>query len=264
MSSGNPRRRRRLRRSVLIAGPVLVVLLAASGLSAASNATRSGPAASHAVVTPSQAPLVAQSARLITKGARGILYYPGPEEKVTPANVQILKRTDWRGPTSAPKPQAGKKVIVLGCFVGSACEFVGNGSVEAGKVLGWNMKIVNSATGTPASFNQMFSSALAEKPDAIIAVAIPSSQVGPKIAEAKKAGVKLVAVASNNPGGSARNQVHGRHSASRDDGRRDAVGLRNRYISRHRKGRLYLGLRLPVSRARDRWVFEGDETVHGL
>jgi ribose transport system substrate-binding protein len=122
---------------------------------------------------------------------------------MTPANVQILNRTQWRGPTTAPKPQAGKKVIVLGCFVGSACEFIGNGSVAAGKLLGWNIKIVNSSTGTPASFNQMFSSALAEKPDAIIAVAIPSSQVGPKIAEAKKAGVKLVAVASNNPGGSA-------------------------------------------------------------
>jgi ribose transport system substrate-binding protein len=203
MSSANPRPRRRLRRSVLIAGPILVLLLAASSFSAASDATRSAPTASHSVATPSPDALVAQSARLITQGARGILYYPGPEEKATPANVRILKRTDWRGPTSAPRPQAGKKVIVLGCFVGSACEFIGNGSVEAGKVLGWNMKIVNSSAGTPASFNQMFSSALAEKPDAIIAVAIPSSQVGPKIAEAKKAGVKLVGVASNNPGGSA-------------------------------------------------------------
>src|SRR5688572_4932590 len=124
MSSANPRPRRRLRRSVLIAGPILVLLLAASSYSAASDATRSAPTASDSVARPSPNALVAQSARLITQGARGILYYPGPEEKATPANVRILKRTDWRGPTSAPRPQAGKKVIVLGCFVGSACEFI--------------------------------------------------------------------------------------------------------------------------------------------
>ena len=77
---------------------------------------------------------------------------------------------------------------------------VGRAAVEAGEALGWDVKFVQ-AQGTPESYNTVLASAIAEKPDGIITSAIPASQVADKIAQAREAGIKLVATAAIPEGG---------------------------------------------------------------
>lgn len=143
----------------------------------------------------SDAALVKEAKRIVDAGTQATLYYNGDEKSVDPSSAESVEPGEWRGPTSAPDPQPGKKVKVISCIAGSACEDIGLGAVEAGKKLGWDVELVN-ADATPAGYNKQLSSALTQKPDGIITVAISAGQVADKVAAAKSAGVKTVGVAT--------------------------------------------------------------------
>lgn len=98
----------------------------------------------------------------------------------------------WAGPTSGPKPQAGKFVVYVSTNQQNGGALgVGNGVVEAAKVIGWRSQVVDgrgSVSGQTAAIN----AAIALRPDGIVLGGIDA--VGQKTAvdRAVNLGIKVV------------------------------------------------------------------------
>jgi ribose transport system substrate-binding protein len=64
---------------------------------------------------------------------------------------QAINGNDRPLPTSAPKPQPGKKVWVLLCSqAAEGCQVPAAGAAEAGKMIGWKMTVFDGK-GDPAT-----------------------------------------------------------------------------------------------------------------
>ncbi|MFJ9543952.1 sugar ABC transporter substrate-binding protein [Streptomyces sp. NPDC101225] len=126
------------------------------------------------------------------------------------AFVKQYMNTDERAlPTSAPRPQRGKKVWIISCSqAAEACQHSTNGMVEAGRLVGWDTTIFDGK-GDPANYSRGVRTAVASKADAIVLVAVDCSAVKAPLQEARQAGVKIFSIYSvdcNQPfgGGGAR------------------------------------------------------------
>jgi ribose transport system substrate-binding protein len=107
----------------------------------------------------------------------------------------IVAQSGWNGPTDAvSKIEEGKNVQVIICSSGTACEVAGNYVLEAAKALGWNAEVIDGQFN-PEVWLTAFDSAIAKKPDAIIAIAIPDVAVDAKLAAAREAGIVTVSIA---------------------------------------------------------------------
>src|ERR1700741_3109157 len=109
----------------------LALVACGSGSSDDSSTSASG--------SSDDAALVKEARRIVDAGTQETLYYNGDEKSVDPSSAESVAPGEWRGPTSPPDPQPGKKVKVISCVAGSACEDIGMGAVEAGKKLGWDV-----------------------------------------------------------------------------------------------------------------------------
>ena len=103
----------------------------------------------------------------------------------------IFSDTKWHGPTSAPAPAKGKKLVIIPVVNGGEPLLATQGIQDAAKALGWTTKVI-PGQGTPSSYQTAFQSAFADNPDAIVLVSIPESQVGNYIPQARKRGIKMV------------------------------------------------------------------------
>ncbi len=187
------------RTAVLAATTTLAIGLVACGSEGSKDESAGEIAAGSDGST--DAALVKEAKRIIDAGTQAALYYNGNEKTVDPSAAESVEPGEWKGPTSGPAPQKGKTVKVISCVAGSACEDIALGAVEAGEKLGWNMELVN-ADATPAGYNKVLSSALTQKPDGLITVAISAGQVADKVAQANKMGIKSVGVATIHEEGS--------------------------------------------------------------
>jgi ribose transport system substrate-binding protein len=109
--------------------------------------------------------------------------------------------TTWEGPTTGPKAQKNKRVVIISdtqTNAGSAG--VEAGAQEAAGFLGWKITIIdgqNSATGWASAWEQ----AIALKPDGIIDSSIQAEHSVEAIARAAQQGIKIVAWhAASKPG----------------------------------------------------------------
>ncbi len=76
-------------------------------------------------------------------------------------------QTTWEGPTSAPKPEAGKKIVYLsGDEQNDISHLYGVYIKEAGEKLGWDVTIIDGK-GSPTSWLAGINQAIALKPDGI-------------------------------------------------------------------------------------------------
>jgi ribose transport system substrate-binding protein len=117
-----------------------------------------------------------------------------PELELTIGDFAPMK--DWPGPKAVVKAPEHKKVVAIACAtVAPFCANVTNGSVEAAKALGWDATYADGK-GSVQGFVQAFESAINQKPDAIVAMAIPESLVATYIAKAHAAGIKVIAASS--------------------------------------------------------------------
>lgn len=106
--------------------------------------------------------------------------------------------TDWTGPKEAVKAPEHKKIVAIACAtVAPYCANVTNGMVEAAKALGWDATYLDGK-GSVQGFAQAFETAINNKPDAILVMAIPESLVATYIAKAHANGIKVI-VASSTP-----------------------------------------------------------------
>ena len=157
------------------------------GLPAATAAaTSAAPATTEAAAATTEAAktdIMSEAAR-ISKLAKDGLVFAAADSGT--ASTDIVAQTGWLGPESTPAPPKGKKLDIIICAPGTACETAANFAKAAAEKIGWTAEIVPGA-GTPESFNQAFDTAIANKPDVIMSMAIPDVAVGASLAKAKAA-----------------------------------------------------------------------------
>ena len=109
-------------------------------------------------------------------------------------------QTTWEGPTSAPKPDKGKKVVFLsGDEQNDISHLYGVYIKEAGEKLGWDVTIIDGK-GSPTSWLAGMNQAIALKPDGIALFADAGSLQDP-IKAGVAQGIKFVGLhAAGYPG----------------------------------------------------------------
>jgi ribose transport system substrate-binding protein len=106
-----------------------------------------------------------------------------------------------RPPTTGPKAQTGKKVAIIPCAEeAEGCKRIADAAEAAAKTIGWEVIRLDGG-GTPDKEGAAIRQAITAGADAMTLVAIDGSLIQGPLKEAQKAGVKLVGVAADNPGG---------------------------------------------------------------
>ena len=96
----------------------------------------------------------ADDAQVVADAKAAVAKYAGPQ-------------TTWEGPTSAPKPEAGKKIVYLsGDEQNDISHLYGVYIKEAGEKVGWDVTIIDGK-GSPTSWLTGINQAIALKPDGI-------------------------------------------------------------------------------------------------
>jgi ribose transport system substrate-binding protein len=173
---------------------VVMALLATAVLAACGSSDKSSSSttagSSTAAAKSGDAGVVAQSKKVVALSNGKLVYSANP----TPDKASdIVPYGDWRGPSSAPPHQSGKKVTIILCTKqAAACVAAGNAAKAAAANLGWSANIVDGG-GTPQGFATAWDSAINGKSDAIMGIAVPTAAVGDKLTKAKQAGIVTVA-----------------------------------------------------------------------
>jgi ribose transport system substrate-binding protein len=126
--------------------------------------------------------------------------------KAALATVQAAPK--YEGPTTGPKPQAGKKVAVVQCAaVNTGCAAGAANVKEAADAIGWTTSILDGK-GTPTGASQAMVSAVNDGANAIVLIAISSPSIIQGMTAAKKANVPVISVVSDNPVGDGAGEVY--------------------------------------------------------
>jgi ribose transport system substrate-binding protein len=109
-------------------------------------------------------------------------------------------QTEWNGPTSAPKPAAGVKIVYLsGDENNDICRLYGVFMGEAASHIGWVVTVIDGK-GTPTGWIDGLTQAVALKPNGIAMCADAASLQGP-IQEGLKQGITFIGLhAAATPG----------------------------------------------------------------
>lgn len=177
-----------------LAFAVASVIVLATGCSSSDSASTETTEATEESVAPGAdvTDILAEATR-ITDLAKAGLVWAATDTGVD--STGIIAQTGWNGPTDAVSTvEEGKNVQVIICSSGTACEVAGNYVLEAAKALGWSAEIIDGQFN-PEVWLTAFDSAIAKKPDAIIAIAIPDVAVDAKLAAAREAGIVTVSIA---------------------------------------------------------------------
>jgi ribose transport system substrate-binding protein len=186
MSKGIHSLKKKSVRGMAIAVASVIVL--ATGCSSSDSTTTEESVATDAGATD----ILAEATR-ITDLAKAGLVWAATDTGVD--STGIVAQSGWNGPTDAVSSiEEGKNVQVIICSSGTACEVAGNYVLEAAKALGWNAEVIDGQFN-PEVWLTAFDSAIAKKPDAIIAIAIPDVAVDAKLAAAREAGIVTVSIA---------------------------------------------------------------------
>ena len=140
----------------------------------------------------------------VAPAASGSAATEGTSSAAAPADPAILSYaqhqidlayagTDRDPPTTATKPQRGKRVwIISPSQIGESASVATNAAKEAGELVGWKMTLFD-AKGDPANFSAGIRQAIAAKADGIILHAIDCAWVKQALVEAQAAKVKTLA-----------------------------------------------------------------------
>ena len=120
----------------------------------------------------------ADDAQVVADAKAAVAKYAGPQ-------------TVWEGPTSAPKPDSGKKIVFLsGDEQNDISHLYGVYIKEAGAKLGWDVTVIDGK-GSPTSWLAGMNQAIALKPDGIAMFADAASLQDP-IKAGVSQGIKFV------------------------------------------------------------------------
>lgn len=141
---------------------------------------------------------------LLALQAAGFAGLAHADDAVANAKVAVAKyagpQTTWEGPTSAPAPAKGMKLVFLsGDEQNDISHLYGQFMKEAGAKLGWDVTVIDGK-GSPTSWLSGFNQAIALKPNGIAIFADAASLKDP-IAAANKAGITVIGMhAASLPG----------------------------------------------------------------
>ena len=122
----------------------------------------------------------ALAADIVAQAKADLVQYAGPQ-------------TEWRGPTSGPKPEPGKKIVYLSNDENNdSSRAWGQAIGEVGKKIGWDVTVIDGKA-TPTGWINAFNQAIALKVDGIIISADAKSLQDP-IGEAKKRDIPVVGI----------------------------------------------------------------------
>lgn len=99
----------------------------------------------------------------------------------------------WTGPTESPKPESGKKVVVV--QVNGAQDAQSAGVTAAGEALGWDVEVITTQSDQ-AGMTSGVSSAINKKPDGVILLSAPVSILGAQLDDAADAGIPVIEIQS--------------------------------------------------------------------
>lgn len=141
----------------------------------------------------SQADLVSSAKALIEHAKSGLVAARDPKKPELQLTIaDFAPMTEWAGPKTSAKAPERKKVVAIACAtVAPFCANVAQGVVEAAKALAWDASYIDGK-GSVQGFVQAFETAINQKPDAIVTMAIPESIVATYIAKAHAAGIKVI------------------------------------------------------------------------
>lgn len=141
--------------------------------------------------------LVAKAKRLVQAAESGLVAARDPKKPELELTIDdFVPVKDWVGPKSSAKAPEGKKIYAIACAtVAPFCANITKGAVEAAQALGWEATYLDGK-GSVQGFVQAFDTAINNKPDAIVTMALPESLVAAYIAKAHKAGIKVVGISA--------------------------------------------------------------------
>ena len=174
------------------AGVVAMAVLAVLAIALVTAVTAGASSGKKTAATPPA--LIAQANAVLKAATTGMVRNTVDEPTISDLS-QIKKVSGWPGPTSTPTPPKGKKVAILVCLFGTACEDSGREAEKAAKLLGWKADVIDGK-GTPATYFTAMDNIIAKGYDAIITMAIPESLIADKIARAHEKNVPVVGIAS--------------------------------------------------------------------
>src|SRR5689334_13545740 len=98
---------------------------------------------------------------LALAGAVAIVGTAAAQDAKSAVDAARQPKASWVGPTAPVKAETGKIVYVVTCASqGIGCVRAANGVVEAGGVLGWDVRVIDGR-GDPAAWNAGILSAVA-------------------------------------------------------------------------------------------------------
>jgi ribose transport system substrate-binding protein len=164
----------RHKRSLLLVALALVAALAVSacgGSSSDSDSGSAGSAGGSTTAASSDTGINLDADRVIADSFAGVVERP---------------------PTSGPKAQRGKTVWLLSCLAFEGCQRITNGMVDAGRALGWNVKVVDTKADPNLTISAM-RQAVSAGADGIIELPMDCPLLKSGLLAAKSAGVPVVA-----------------------------------------------------------------------
>lgn len=133
-----------------------------------------------------------------TAGGGGSQASAAFETKVDSVIAERSAKITTTPPADGPKAAVGKKVYVVACVMAAeGCARESRAAVEAGKAIGWKMKLVDTQS-LPDKMVAAVSQAVDDKADGIVFEAIDMKTLAGPIAKARKAGLKIVCFACTN------------------------------------------------------------------
>jgi ABC-type sugar transport system substrate-binding protein len=169
------------------------VAVAAASCLVLAACSSSGGSGSTAAPSGSGAPAATSAVfqKVVSEARSGLVTATGEAS----LDLTSIKRvTSFDGPTPI-KPPTGKqyKIAVIGCAPVGACLNTATNIRDIATKLGWSA-VLSSGDGTPQSFQQLFSTALSQHVDAIVAVAVSGIFVQQQLAQATQQGVVTIGV----------------------------------------------------------------------
>jgi ribose transport system substrate-binding protein len=160
-----------------------VVVLAGCGSSSSSSSSSSSPSGSSSTEAESQ-----------------------PEEggsdvtAATEATEAAMKDiTSWPGPESSPPIAPDKSIVVIPCTMAAeGCKRQAEGFLEGAKAVGWQTKLIDPG-GDPTKENAAIEQAITLHADGIFLVSVDPKSVSGPLAEARKAGIAVIASGTGGP-----------------------------------------------------------------
>jgi ribose transport system substrate-binding protein len=182
-------------RSALLAAAALAAALALTQLGCGGDDSDS-QAGDNTASSAQQKQVLASAKAVVDAGVKGLVAAKDPakpELELDPLS-DFEPVTKWTGPTEPVDAPANKNVQVISCAtVAPACRDLANGAVHAAQALGWKATYIDGKASIQG-YVDAFQTALNSNPDAIVAVALPESQLQTYIARAHAKKIPVVGV----------------------------------------------------------------------